>query len=512
MVGVDLGQRLWQGVRRDLGSFRAAFSELPTPTPGLHTFDIPLNGGQKRIHFRLEDDRSGVLFVDVTDVVHLNPTAAEMAFFALCDVPQNQASASLKRRLHPQDRPQMKTELKQIYTMVQSFREPETGCPTCAVNDLQPNTLQTTALFSHRANAPYKADLAITYGCNNSCNHCYNEPDRFDMASLTADDWKQVIDRLNAQGVPHLIFTGGEATLNPDLPELIRYADSLGHVVGLNSNGRRMAHQPFMDELAASGLNHVQITLGSNRPDVHDAVMNVRSFHQTVRGIENAVASRVHTITNTTLMRRNMDHVEEIIDFLYDLGIRTFAMNGMIYSGGGFADPNALTEEEMPPLLVRVRDHAAKKGMKFLWYTPTEYCRMSPVELEIGAKRCNAGEYSICIEPNGDVLPCQSFYVAAGNILRDEWSQIWRSELFRTFRNREDDPVWAGLPEKCWECPDLPLCGGGCRIEREARDGKRTADGEGSSCGGACSTGNGNGRSGSDTRTTTFISLKNISL
>jgi radical SAM protein with 4Fe4S-binding SPASM domain len=109
--------------------------------------------------------------------------------------------------------------------------------------------------------------------------------------------------------------------------------------------------------------------------------------------------------------------------------------------------------------------------MRFLWYTPTEYCRMNPVELEIGAKRCNAAEYSICVEPNGDVLPCQSFYVSAGNILRDPWEKIWNSELFRSFRERELDPRWAGLPEKCWECPDLPLCGGGCRIEREARDG-----------------------------------------
>jgi radical SAM protein with 4Fe4S-binding SPASM domain len=323
-----------------------------------------------------------------------------------------------------------------------------------------------------------------------------------------------VIDKLNGVAVPHLIFTGGEATLNPDLPELIRYADGLGHVVGLNTNGRRLAHQPYMAELEAAGLNHVQITLGSNRPEVHDAVMNARSFRQTVRGIENAVASRVHPITNTTLMRRNMDHAEEIIDFLYDLGIRTFAMNGMIYSGGGFADPNAIPEEEMPPLLVRVRDHAAEKGMAFLWYTPTEYCRMSPVELEIGAKRCNAGEYSICIEPNGDVLPCQSFYVAAGNILRDEWSKIWRSELFRSFRDREDDPAWAGLPEKCWDCPDLPLCGGGCRIEREAREGNRIAEAANSLACGSCGigNGNGNGRSGSDTRTTTFISLEGVEI
>jgi radical SAM protein with 4Fe4S-binding SPASM domain len=100
---------------------------------------------------------------------------------------------------------------------------------------------------------------------------------------------------------------------------------------------------------------------------------------------------------------------------------------------------------------------------------------MNPVELELGAKRCNAGEYSIAVEPNGDILPCQSYYVSAGNILRDPWDSIWRGELFVSFRDRETLKGAAGLPEKCWECPDLPSCGGGCRIEREARAGRRVA-------------------------------------
>jgi radical SAM protein with 4Fe4S-binding SPASM domain len=175
-------------------------------------------------------------------------------------------------------------------------------------------------------------------------------------------------------------------------------------------------------------------------------------------------------------MRSTAEHVEEIIDFLHGLGIRTFAMNGMIYSGGGFADPEAIPEEEMAPLLVRVRDYAAARGLRFLWYTPTEYCRLSPVELELGAKRCNAGEYSMCIEPDGAVLPCQSFYVAAGNILRDPWEQVWNGALFRSFRERVAQPQQAGLPEQCWHCPDLPLCAGGCRIEREARAGHKAAE------------------------------------
>lgn len=144
----------------------------------------------------------------------------------------------------------------------------------------------------------------------------------------------------------------------------------------------------------------------------------------------------------------------------------------MIYSGGGDQNPDAIPQAALPAILLRVKARAEAHGMRFLWYTVTEYCEMSPVELDLGAKRCNAGEYSMCIEPNGDVLPCQSYYVSAGNILRDPWTSIWQGELFRQFRDREQDPAWAGLPEKCWDCPDLPLCGGGCRIERESREGK----------------------------------------
>lgn len=485
----SVGRRLLHGLRQEVSGLAAAVSPAEPPAPGLYTFRLTPPGGKIRLHLRVETDGSGILFVDVTDAVHLNPTATTMAKMALDGLPRPLARAHLLGRYAGVASETLDEELEQVYAMVDRFSNPGTGCATCSVADMKQ-----TALFSTPVNAPYKVDLALTYGCNNECPHCYNEPDRLTMGSLAVPDWKRVFEKLVAVGVPHFIFTGGEATLHPELPELIAYADSLGPIVGLNTNGRRLAHGNYARELADAGLNHVQITLGSCYPEVHDAMMGATSFRQTVRGIRRALESGVHAITNTTLMRANMDHAEAIIDFLHALGIRTFAMNGMIYSGGGFAHPNAIPEEEMPPLLVRVRDHAREKGMRFLWYTPTEYCRMSPVELEIGAKRCNAGEYSLCVEPNGDVLPCQSYYVAAGNILHDPWDRIWNGELFRSFRDREDDPRWAGLPEKCWECPDLPLCGGGCRIEREARDGHRTAEGVGggcSGCSGSCGTGGG---------------------
>jgi radical SAM protein with 4Fe4S-binding SPASM domain len=271
--------------------------------------------------------------------------------------------------------------------------------------------------------------------------------------------------------VPHVIFTGGEATVYRGLSELIAHANGLGQIVGLNSNGRRLGQGALMRELADAGLNHVQITLESHLAAVHDAMVGAQAFEQTVAGVRAAIESGVHVITNSTITRLNAETIDDTVVFLRDLGLRTFAMNGMIYSGGGDTNPDAIPQAQLPAILVKVRDTAQEVGMRFLWYTVTEYCEMSPLELEIGAKRCNAGEYSMCIEPNGDVLPCQSYYTSAGNMLRDPWEKIWKGELFRSFRDREEDPVWAGLPEKCHGCPDLPVCGGGCRIEREARDG-----------------------------------------
>lgn len=470
---VALLRRMARAVGDDLRSFGAAVSPPPPPEPGLHTWRLRAGTSpdRKRIHLRIEPDGAGVLFVDVTDVIQLNPSAAQVVHHLLSGGDADVARVILRAGDPGVSRRELTARVDELTALVSRVSTLEPGCPTCDLD-----FLARKPLFSTRARAPYKADLALTYGCNNACNHCYNETERLPMPSMSRDQWFAVIDKLALLGVPHLIFTGGEATLHPDLPALVAHANAAGMICGLNSNGRRIAHAPFLQELVDAGLDHVQITLSSHDGDLHDAINGSKAFHQTVRGIEAAVASPIHTITNTTICARNQADIEQTIDFLHDLGIRTFAMNGMIYSGGGFADPDAIPEQAMIPILERIRDHAQDRGMRFLWYTPTEYCRLSPVELEIGAKRCNAGEYSIAIEPSGDVLPCQSFYVSAGNILRDPWETIWRGDLFRSFREREEDPAAWGLPDKCHACPDLPLCGGGCRIERDARDGVRTAE------------------------------------
>jgi radical SAM protein with 4Fe4S-binding SPASM domain len=462
MVGQLAFGRLLAAIGRDLAGLRAAMTAAAGVRPGLFTYHVHPPGGTRRIHLRIDADGCGVLLLDVTDAIHLNPTAALLARLALDRTPRDRALAVLRGRFRGVDSDRLGRGAEKIYGLVEHFSTTTDACPTCALEGLA-----RTPLFSTRVRAPYKADLALTYGCNNGCRHCYNPPERAAMPGLSPRDWRRVLKKLARVGVPHVIFTGGEPTLVDDLPELVRHAGQLGMVTGINTNGRRLADRTLIESLAGAGLDHVQVTLESHRAEVHNAMTAAASFAETVRGIENSLDAGLHTITNTTLTRQNVDHAETLVEFLHGLGLRTFAMNGMIYSGGGRTSTDAVAEEDLAPVLLSVRDRAAELGMRFLWYTPTAYCRLSPVELELGPRRCNAGEYSVCVEPNGDVLPCQSYYHPAGNILRDRWETIWSSPLFRSFRRRVADPRGCGLPEPCRDCPDLSLCAGGCRIERE---------------------------------------------
>jgi len=458
----ELARKCWHLLRSDWAGWRAAVAGDRLARRRLLSFVFHRGQMLRRIHLQLKPDRGAVLLVDVQDAVHLNPTAALVAQWVLEGVPRARIVHLLQRRYSGADRGQIEEQAQAVMRLVDHLVTTTDACPTCGLREGR-----RADLFTLSTGAPLKADVCLTYRCNNACAHCYNPPERRTLDRLDLHAWRRVLKILARVGVPQVIFTGGEPTLADCLPELIRFASRLGMVSGINTNGRRLADLRFAERLARAGLGHVQVTLLAPRAELHDRATGTRSFDETISGIRNALAAGLFTITNTTLTRSNVDCCEQLVDFLYELGIRTFAANSMIHAGRGRNHPEALAEEELGPVLVSLRDRAAERGMRFLWYTPTAYCRLSPLELELGPRRCNAAEYSICIEPNGDVLPCQSYYKPAGNLLRDPWTQIWQSPLFQSFRHRVADPAGCGLPEACWQCADLSVCAGGCRLERE---------------------------------------------
>ncbi|MBN2168331.1 MAG: SPASM domain-containing protein, partial [Actinobacteria bacterium] len=157
----------------------------------------------------------------------------------------------------------------------------------------------------------------------------------------------------------------------------------------------------------------------------------------------------------------NRDCIVPAVDFIGELGLEAFAMNGIIYTGGAKDSGAGVPESEMAGILFEVQERAIQKGMNFIWYTPTRYCDLDPVGLGLGPKQCTAAKYNMCIEPNGDVIPCQSYFKPAGNVLHDEWNSIWNAPVCLAIRDREF------VDDECRDCETFSICGGGCPLARE---------------------------------------------
>jgi len=414
------------------------------------------NGYKARLHLRLDPNGHGTLIVNANRVVHFNPTAALMAHLALEETPEPEAIRKITKtyRVH---QVKAQTDYAAFLADFEQLIQPD-SCPVCAMDDLD-----ISAPFSSRPTAPYRMDLALTYRCNDDCAHCYNARPR-DYPEMSTSDWKRVIDKVWELGIPHIVFTGGEPTLRDDLPELIAFAESNGQITGINTNARRLSDSNFVQTLVAAGLDHVQVTVESHDSAIHDQMVGRRgAWKQTIQGLQNLLDTSLYVMTNTTMLHANSPYLAETLDFLAGLGVPTVGLNALIYAGHGLTVNTGLRESELPPLLDLAQEKTDQYGQRLIWYTPTQYCNFDPQQLELGVKGCTAALYNMCVEPDGGVIPCQSYYHQLGNLLTDPWDMIWNHELSVRLREREYVPV------VCQECALLPECGGGCPLAMEAQ-------------------------------------------
>jgi pyruvate formate lyase activating enzyme len=85
------------------------------------------------------------------------------------------------------------------------------------------------------------ASVVFLFGCNFLCNFCHN-PELLDAVKakeLKTYDEKEILDYLEANVgfLDGVVVTGGEPTLNPELPEFLKKIYDLGLLIKLDTNG-----------------------------------------------------------------------------------------------------------------------------------------------------------------------------------------------------------------------------------------------------------------------------------
>jgi len=429
---------------------------IPT---GRYSYRVKDDFDKLALQLRVESDGKGIMVINANTVLHLNETATAYAYYFIQGIPEIQLLKQIRNTYKVSEEQARQDYEKLVYSIT-------TLANTEKVDPISFLDVQKEEPFSYQYSAPLRMDLALTFRCQNDCIHCYTGGPH-ETSELNTPQWRQVIDRLSEIGIFIVTFTGGEPTLRDDLPELLLYAQHKGIVTGLITNGRRLKEKAYVQELEKAGLDFVQVTLESHLPEIHDQMTAQKgSWQETVTGIKNAVASQIYVTTNSTLSKYNAPQYLETVKFIKELNVAAFGCNSLIYSGKGteIDEEFALTYEDLNRLLPAIRDKAQQLDLKFLWYTPTQYCRFDPVQAGLGVKACTAALINMCIGPNGDVYPCQSYFERFGNILTESWQNIWNHPVAQKIRNR------AYAEEKCRDCGQLQECGSGCPLELQNKD------------------------------------------
>jgi MoaA/NifB/PqqE/SkfB family radical SAM enzyme len=214
-------------------------------------------------------------------------------------------------------------------------------------------------------------------------------------------EWKTILEKAWQAGIPHVIFTGGEPTLRPDLPELIQKAEELGQVTGLITDGVRLTEKDYLHQLLNAGLDHIMLTLAPEESTPWEA-------------LRDAIGEDIFVSVHVTLTDKNLVKLDETLDRLTKIGVRSLSISAS----------NDATVQALPSL----QRKCAEMGFSLVWDLPVPYSANNPINLELenaAEKLEGSGKTWLYVEPDGDVLPGQGINRVLGNILNDPWESIW---------------------------------------------------------------------------------------
>ena len=305
-------------------------------------------------------------------------------------------------------------------------REPEAEVGLLSLSDYAPEMT-----------APHRMDLMVSamekdggWHCNQKCLHCYAAGQPMgETPELSTEQWKTALALLRKANIPQVTFTGGEPTLRSDLVELVQAA--AWFVTRLNTNGRLLTPE-LCAGLYEASLDSVQVTLYSAEGNIHNQLVGVNGFSDTVQGIRNAVAAGLIVSVNTPLCSLNT-HYAETLRFVHSLGVRYVTCSGLIPSGsacGQESRATALTPEQLTDILRQAVDTAEELGMELDFTSPgwldEETLRSLGLNL---IPSCGACLSNMAVTPDGKVVPCQSWLSdePLGDLLHDDWADIWNS-------------------------------------------------------------------------------------
>lgn len=309
-------------------------------------------------------------------------------------------------------------------------------------------------------------------GCNLACRHCWIqpvEPGAVDAGRfLPLQELADAVEQARPLGLEAVKLTGGEPLLHPKILDIIGVLRQKGLKCSVETNGTLVTAE-VAAALAASPAAEVTVSLDGADAATHEWVRRVPGcFAAALAGMERLSAAGLRPEVVFTVMRRNREQLEAVVDLARNLGAGAVKINVLQPLGRGrelWAAGEALTIRELVALGRWAEQELAPRSFAPLFFHQPAAFR--PLSRIFGgtAPGCGAcgilgilglladGSYALC--GIGQTVPGLVFGQVRHTPLRQVWEQ---SPCLAELRQ--------GLPRRlsgvCGLCLMQELCLGGC--------------------------------------------------
>jgi len=373
------------------------------------------------------------------------------------------------------------------------------------------------------AKAPFLVIWETTQACALACRHCrasarpWRDPQELDMA-----EGFRVIDQTAAMGTPLIVLSGGDPVNRPDLFELVRHGKRAGLRVATIPAATDALTPSLVEELKASGLDQMALSLDYPRAQLHDAFRGVPgAFAKTLAAAGWARAASLPLQINTTVAAETAPYLEEMAALVEELGVVFWEVFFLVPVGrgevlGGLQAHEAerifdrlYRTQKKARFIVKVteaphyRRHVAQRERHAagLRGRPADGVAMPSLlttsegpghTVGLAPRGVNAGNGFLFVSHRGEIYPSGFLPQSAGNVRTRDLADAYRNaEVFRALRDLDR------LEGRCGRCEYRQICGGSrsrafaltgslfatdpwCVYEPRSADGARAQ--EGSAC------------------------------
>ena len=310
-------------------------------------------------------------------------------------------------------------------------------------------------------NIPLSVQVDLTYRCNERCVHCYL--DHEDHGEMTTAEIKHLLDEMADAGVFILTLSGGEIFLRKDFFEILEYARlERQFCVKLKTNAL-MIREREAARIRDIGVESIQISIYSHRPEVHDAITLVPgSLQRSLAAARFLKSQGLRVILANVLMVQNLQDYQGVRALAEELGVECTL------------DPTItpMMDGDRSVLSLGIKQEALRQVFRdqALVGDVDEFCTIAaPADEDaLSALPCSAGHTACYVSPYGDVFPCVQFPLPTGNVRKDRFLDIWRhSERMKEVRSirLKDLTTCTSCSHvgSCTRCPGLAFMEGNMR-------------------------------------------------